>query len=80
MLKHNIQYTRYEDMSPDGTLTVIFQKDGDAVVSIQEEDGSSASVEFCSPMGGGGRSPAVLMALRELAMAIIKDNTERPIQ
>ena len=43
-LKSDTQYTRYEDMSPDGTLTVIFQENRDAIVSIYDEDGSSASV------------------------------------
>ena len=75
----NKRYVRTEDMSPDGTLTVIFQPDGDGVVSVCNEKGHWSTVEFCSPGSGGGRSPNTLRALRELALAIEKDNQERPI-
>jgi hypothetical protein len=38
----------------------------------------TASVEFCSLAGGGGRSPAVMKALRDLWDAIEADNATRP--
>lgn len=66
-------------MSPTGTLTVIFQPDGDGIISVTDENGEEANVEFCAPGAGGGRSSHTLAALRELALAIQKDNQERPI-
>lgn len=78
-MESNKRYTRHEDMSPDGTLTVIFQPDGDGIISITDANGKTASVEFCSPGAGGGRSPNVLSALRALAMAIERDNNICPL-
>ena len=85
VLVDNMKYVRNEDMSPDGTLSVLQQPDGDIAVTI---DGYSAvsrkkrmvSVEFCAPFGGGGgRSKHTREALIQLAHAIEKDNLENPI-
>lgn len=64
---------RFDDMSPDGRLQVFLEEDGDVVVGIVKED-IIVSVEFCSPGSGGGLSPNTLMALRQLAIAMEKDN------
>jgi|GEM_PF-6263052 len=78
---------RYEDMSPDGSLVIHIQNDGDVIVSARpsteyaEREGISpfgVSVEFCSCSSGGGQSPKVLAALRNLARAIIEDNESKP--
>jgi hypothetical protein len=78
------QYTRNEDMSPDGKLTVYMQQDGDIIVSMWgrgsvNDELRFAQVEFCTLFAGGGRSKHTREALVPLAEAIEKDNEERPI-
>lgn len=74
---------RNEDMSQLGYLKVLVQDDGDIIVAVypQENDlvGIGASVEFCIPGTGGGRSTHTHAALRNLVAAMERDNTERPI-
>lgn len=78
------RYTRNEDMSPDGTLTIYMQEDGDLLVVVNGRGTSErlrmAEVEFCTVGAGGGRSSHTRKALVALAEAIEKDNEERPIQ
>lgn len=69
---------RKEDMSVNGRLRVLRQPDGDMCVAIIDDDGNMASVEFCTPGTGGGRSPKTIHALRQLALAIIEDNLADP--
>ena len=69
---------RKEDMSLNGRLRLIKQDDGDICVAVINEQGESASVEFCVMGMGGGKSPRTLAALNELALAIIADNEEDP--
>jgi hypothetical protein len=69
-------YERYEDMSPDGKLTIIIDEDGDTLISSTKEQ-FHINLEFCTPMIGGGQSARVHMALRMLALAIKLDNEER---
>lgn len=80
----NEPYTRREDMTSEGKLTVIMQEDGDMIVTVYGESLSpdrmhSASVEFCTPWSGGGRSRHTRKALQDLAIAIQKDNLERAL-
>jgi hypothetical protein len=79
----NTVYERVEDMSPDGKLFLIQQEDGDIVVTIASKDSGdrfqTATVEFCLPGSGGGRSSHTLKALRQLILAIQQDNEEWPI-
>ena len=73
---------RKEDMSPDGKLQSIVQPDGDAIIGIvpaKDESSIFPSVEFCTPIMGGGRSPRVHKVLRILAVAMALDNLENPI-
>ena len=76
--------TRYGDMSRYNRLQVIQQEDGDMIVVVQEypnnnlDRGKIASVEFCVPGSGGGRSSHTVQALRDLARAIERDNKEHP--
>lgn len=70
---------RIEDMSRNGTLTLLAQREGDVIIEIRDQDGQSASVEFCSCSNGGGRSPHTLLALHRLIEAIKQDNKENPI-
>jgi hypothetical protein len=65
-------YRRIEDMSPDGRLTVFVEDDGDIIVTVDGPSAdvdptltrSIASVQFCVPGSGGGKSPHTLAALR----------------
>jgi len=74
-------YTRYEDMSPDGTLTLYIEDDGDVIVDVQGIDPmgerTRTTVQFCT-YGGGGQSLKVRQALLNLAVAILEDNAEKP--
>lgn len=72
---------RNEDMSRLGRLALLFQPDGDVIVAVRADPHATfrTSVEFCLPGSGGGRSRHTLMALRELAEAMERDNAERPI-
>ena len=71
-------------MSPDETLSIYAQPDGDIVVMIHYKEMCEdylrvAQVEFCNPFAGGGRSPRVREALVNLAAAIEEDNMKHPI-
>ena len=83
-LKINYRYQRKEDMSNKGTLNIILQEDGDVIVSVLGDDGTgnfrSATIEFCMPFSGGGRSTHTRKALIDLIYAIEKDNKEKPIE
>lgn len=75
------RYLRYEDMSPDGAVTVLRQEDGDVILGVIARPFRSGrllnlSVEFCVE---GGRSPHTWRALIALADAIERDNRENPI-
>ena len=75
--------SRYEDMSPDGHLTLHQQPDGDFILqvwpSLEDQFASPVSVEFCTCGSGGGRSPHTRKALKQLFEAMQKDNEENPI-
>jgi hypothetical protein len=83
-MKRGKVYSRIEDMSPDGRLDVYMQDDGDLILHVAGRDSSGtpsfASVEFCTLGSGGGRSPRTRDAIHELAIAMEKDNAERPIE
>lgn len=76
-------YERNEDMSPDGKLRLIVQDDGDIIVAMNGRTMNDApciaQLEFCSVGSGGGRSPHTREALRNLIVAIQRDNQEQPI-
>jgi hypothetical protein len=72
---------RLESMSPNGFLRLHIQEDGDVIITVGESDQSGgfdgiASVEFCTPFGGGGGSPKTHKALVELAKAMAEDNAD----
>lgn len=72
---------RLESMSPNGFLRLHIQEDGDVIITIAESDQSGgfdaiASVEFCTPFGGGGGSSRTHKALVELAKAMAEDNAD----
>jgi hypothetical protein len=80
----NKKYERHEDMSPDGMLAVMKQEDGDLILEIRKIDPVTrkfqwVEVEFCAIGSGGGKSSHTRKALVALALAIEKDNEERPI-
>ncbi|MGC1583319.1 MAG: hypothetical protein WA766_17675 [Candidatus Acidiferrales bacterium] len=70
---------RFEDMSPLGMLRVQRQQDGDVIVTVVAGDHhgnieSVSTVEFCTPMTGGGQSEKTWEALIALAEAMDEDN------
>lgn len=72
-----VKQVRFEDMSPTGRLQILRQEDGDVIVSVIQDDNTSASVEFCAPMTGGGSSERTWKALRALFDSMEQDNKER---
>lgn len=81
-LERNAQYIRRDDMSPGDELQLVLQEDGDVCIQIYKEGHRMPAVlniEFCTIGSGGGRSPHTIRALRELVLAIAKDNEENPI-
>ncbi len=74
-------YTRRDDMSAEGLVTVLKQDDGDVILGIVARTYRCGpllrlSVEFCLD---GGHSEHTRRALIALAEAIELDNQERPI-
>lgn len=67
---------RLEDMSPKGRLRLLVQHDGDVIVSLIQDDGRMADVEFCTPGAGGGGSRRTWEALRNLVTAMEADNAD----
>lgn len=68
---------RIGDMSASARLRVGLDGDNDVYVSICDENGE-ASLEFCTGMGGGGKSPNTRKALIALMVAIEQDNKADP--
>lgn len=66
---------RREDMSPDGTLELIREEDGDIIVAVREsgEKGFGSQVQFCTSQGGGS-SFNTWIALCHLMRAMQEDN------
>lgn len=73
--------TRTGDMSPDGRLQVVIQKDGDVILRVvpPKAEMELKTVEFCSLFCGGGRSPNTIKALYQLVEAMKLDNANSPI-
>lgn len=67
---------RLEDMSPNGKLRLLVQRDGDVIVSVVQNDGQIVDIEFCAPGAGGGGSPRTWRALRQLVIAMCDDNAD----
>lgn len=67
-----------EDMSPNGRLQLYKEVDGDIIVTVIGDKGEMASIQFCVPGIGGGKSGRTLAALNALALAMLDDNREQP--
>lgn len=76
-IARNVLMGRRDDMHADGRLLLLKQPDGDVCVSIVFAD-RRASLEFCVPGTGGGRSPRTFRALNQLILAMLDDNCETP--
>lgn len=68
---------RTGDMSPSACLRVGLDAENDVYVGIWDSRGG-ASMEFCVPGSGGGKSPRTREALIALMIAIEADNAEDP--
>jgi hypothetical protein len=70
-------YTPYrvrEDMGR-ADLTIVVEEDGDVIVGIAR-DGFRYEAQFCTPGSGGGKSPLVHAALRNLANAVASSTAD----
>ena len=65
---------RRGDMDRYSLLIVKQQDDGDMVVIVQQISEGVVEVEFCTPAGGGGRSPKTHEALINLLKAMEEDS------
>ena len=68
---------RIGDMSPDAHIRVGIYSNGDVYAGLLDENGS-ASIEFCCPGAGGGKSSKTRIALLALMVAIEEDNAADP--
>lgn len=68
---------RFEDMSPTGRLQIMRQFDGDIILTCIDDNGHMASVEFTTPIAGGGQSENTWKAIIALFDAMKEDN-KRP--
>lgn len=68
---------RYGDMSQEAHMRVGLDSDNDVFVSVWDGAGG-ATVEFCTPGAGGGKSSETRMALIALMVAMEKDNARTP--
>lgn len=70
--------SRPEDMGR-GSLLLFKQEDGDWIIRIigrnLADDLVTCSIEFCTPMMGGGSSPKTWEALEVLAQAMMEDDS-----
>jgi len=74
-------YSRFEDDSYSGNISVQFTQDGDSWITIlskPDENDYHLSMRFRMPLIGGGQSPRVRNALLILAEAIRLDNIDAP--
>ncbi|MBD9583009.1 hypothetical protein IB269_16575 [Delftia sp. DLF01] len=68
---------RIGDMSPSAHLRIGLDSDNDVYASIWDERGG-ASIEFCTPGQGGGKSSRTRMALLAVMIAMEADNAADP--
>jgi hypothetical protein len=68
---------RYGDMSREAHIRVGLDSDNDVYVSVWDKEGG-ATVEFCTPGAGGGKSSETRVALIALMVAMEKDNARVP--
>jgi len=82
-LRQGVLYERKDDNSTGKVLVVCVSDLDDVELSILDFDAESymskTTVTFTTLTTGGGRSPNVRRALKDLADAIEKDNKEHPI-
>tara|TARA_Y100000310_G_scaffold151248_1_gene150817 strand:- start:25 stop:336 length:312 start_codon:yes stop_codon:yes gene_type:complete len=72
-----MQTERLESMSPNGSLKLFRQDDGDIIVVVIEDKARSISAaEFCTPFAGGGGSIRTYAALIQLMGAMAADNLD----
>ena len=68
---------RIGDMSPSAHLRIGLDSDNDVYASIWDERGG-ATIEFCTPGQGGGKSSRTRMALLAVMVAMEADNAADP--
>lgn len=66
---------RIGDMSADAHLRIGLDSENDVYASIWDEKGG-ASIEFCCPGAGGGKSSRTRIAMIALMVAMEADNAE----
>lgn len=70
-------FERHDDMGL-GKIQFILDGDSDVILTVIDKEGQSCSVEFCTPIIGGGRSPKVREALINVIKAIREENLSSP--
>ncbi len=82
-MKQGVLYERKDDNSTGKVLVVCASSLDDIEVAILDFDAepymSKTTVTFTTVTTGGGHSPNVRKALKELAEAIERDNEENPL-
>ena len=73
---------RLESMSPRGFIRLMRENDGDICVTVAEggpngEIETIATIQICTPFGGGGGSPETYGALIQLMAAMARDNLDK---
>lgn len=71
-------FERREDMGR-GRLQFLMDGDADVIVTVIDDKGHASSVEFCTAILGGGRSPRVRDALINVMKAIREENLTNPL-
>lgn len=84
MIERRKVYSRHEDMSADGKLSLMMEDDGDVIITVQNSQETlryrqpgESHVQFCT-YSGGSRSLRTRNALIALMEAIEADNQEYP--
>ncbi|MDF9779081.1 hypothetical protein [Pseudomonas baetica] len=72
------RFERREDMGR-GRLQFLLDGDADVIVTVIDNEGQASSVEFCTAIMGGGRSPNVRDALINVMKAIREENLTNPL-
>ena len=73
---------RRSEMDPNGCIQINLEQDGDVEITVycgtSPVDYNRATVQFCTGMGGGGRSPRTREAAIRLMKAMEEDNETFP--
>ena len=61
-----------DDMSPHIRMNLILQDDGDIILWLTQPGRRQISIEFCTPIAGGGRHPIIVKHLRAMIDELVE--------